>query len=213
MIGLTYSVSPSTPTRSTPSARRRWARAPTSTASTSRTPAASSTPSACASSRRCSSTASRRGPVELHSHGTIGLPAADVHGGRAARLRHAPHGGRRRSPNGTSNPSAETTLRNLEATGFAHALDVEALAAVSEHFRALALDKRLPLGAPGRVRRRLLPPPDAGRHGHDDAPPARGDAPPGAVRGRARGVAAACAPSSAGRSWSRRSRSSSARRR
>jgi oxaloacetate decarboxylase alpha subunit len=48
--------------------------------------------------------------------------------------------------NGTSNPSCETTLRNLEATGFAHALDVEALARVSEHFRALALDKRLPLG-------------------------------------------------------------------
>ncbi len=50
--------------------------------------------------------------------------------------------------NGTSNPAAETTLRNLEATGLAHALDVEALAAMSAHFRALALDKRLPLGAP-----------------------------------------------------------------
>ena len=40
--------------------------------------------------------------------------------------------------NGTSNPAAETTLHNLEATGLAHALDVEALAAVSAHFRALA---------------------------------------------------------------------------
>ena len=74
--------------------------------------------------------------------------AADVHGGRAARrsARSTPRS--RRSRNGTSNPAAETTLRNLEATGLAHALDVEALAAVSRHFRALALDKRLPLGAP-----------------------------------------------------------------
>ena len=39
-------------------------------------------------------------------------------------------------------------MRNLEATGHTHGLDVEALSAVSEHFRALALEKRLPLGAP-----------------------------------------------------------------
>jgi oxaloacetate decarboxylase alpha subunit len=50
--------------------------------------------------------------------------------------------------NGTSNPPAETTLRNLEAEGFAHRLDLEALAAVSEHFRELARDRGLPLGAP-----------------------------------------------------------------
>jgi oxaloacetate decarboxylase alpha subunit len=50
--------------------------------------------------------------------------------------------------NGTSNPPAETTLRNLAATGHEHGLDTEALAVVSEHFRALALEKGLPLGAP-----------------------------------------------------------------
>ena len=50
--------------------------------------------------------------------------------------------------NGTSNPPAETTLRNLEAEGFEHGLDLEALALVSDHFRALAADRGLPLGAP-----------------------------------------------------------------
>jgi oxaloacetate decarboxylase (Na+ extruding) subunit alpha len=85
--------------------------------------------------------------VELHSHCTIGLgPLAYMEGLRAGiRTLHtavAP------VANGTSNPPAETTLRNLEAEGFSHRLDLEALAAVSEHFRALAHDRGLPLGAP-----------------------------------------------------------------
>ena len=49
---------------------------------------------------------------------------------------------------GTSNPAAETTLRNLEAEGFSHRLDLDALAAVSAHFRELARAKGLPLGQP-----------------------------------------------------------------
>jgi oxaloacetate decarboxylase alpha subunit len=86
-------------------------------------------------------------PVELHSHCTIGLgPLAYMEGLRAGvRTLHtavAP------VANGTSNPSAESTLRNLQAEGFSHALDTDALAAVSEHFRALARDRGLPLGAP-----------------------------------------------------------------
>ena len=86
-------------------------------------------------------------PVELHSHCTIGLgPMAYVEGLRSGiRTLHtavAP------VANGTSNPPAETTLRNLEAEGFTHGLDLEALALVSDHFRALALDRGLPLGAP-----------------------------------------------------------------
>jgi len=86
-----------------------------------------------------------RGPVELHSHGTIGLPGPMYMEG--ARLGFATlHTAVGPVSNGTSNPSCETTLRNLEASGFAHALDVDALRAVSEHFRALARDKRLPLG-------------------------------------------------------------------
>ena len=76
-------------------------------------------------------------PVELHSHCTIGLgPLAYVEGLRAGiRTLHtavAP------VASGTSNPPAESTLRNLEAEGFAHGLDTEALAQVSDHFRALA---------------------------------------------------------------------------
>ena len=67
-------------------------------------------------------------PVELHSHCTIGLgPLAYVEGLRAGiRTLHtavAP------VASGTSNPPAETTLRNLEAEGFSHGLDLEALAA------------------------------------------------------------------------------------
>jgi oxaloacetate decarboxylase alpha subunit len=88
-----------------------------------------------------------RRPVELHSHGTIGLaPQMYMEG---ARLGFGTlHTAVAPLANGTSNPACETTLRNLEAGGFAHALDTDALAAVSEHFRALAADKRLPLGAP-----------------------------------------------------------------
>ena len=86
-------------------------------------------------------------PVELHSHGTIGLAGQTYMEG--ARLGFGTlHTAVAPVANGTSNPPAETTLRNLEASGFAHGLDVEALAAVSDHFRELALDKRLPLGAP-----------------------------------------------------------------
>jgi oxaloacetate decarboxylase alpha subunit len=43
---------------------------------------------------------------------------------------------------------AESTVRDVEAIGFDHALDVEALAEVSAHFRALAELKGLPPGAP-----------------------------------------------------------------
>jgi oxaloacetate decarboxylase (Na+ extruding) subunit alpha len=86
-------------------------------------------------------------PVELHSHGTIGLaPQTYMEGVKLGfgtiHTAVAP------LANGTSQPACETTLRNLEATGFAHALDVDALRTMSEHFRALALDKRLPLGVP-----------------------------------------------------------------
>jgi oxaloacetate decarboxylase (Na+ extruding) subunit alpha len=86
-------------------------------------------------------------PVELHSHGTIGLAGQTYMEG--ARLGFGTlHTAVAPVANGTSNPAAETTLHNLEASGFDHGLDVEALAAVSDHFRELALDKRLPLGAP-----------------------------------------------------------------
>jgi oxaloacetate decarboxylase alpha subunit len=86
-------------------------------------------------------------PVELHSHGTIGLaPPMYMEGAKLGFA--ALHTAVAPVANGTSNPSCETTVHNLRATGFDHDLDPDALHAMSEHFRALALDKRLPLGAP-----------------------------------------------------------------
>ena len=86
-------------------------------------------------------------PVELHSHCTISLgPLAYVEGLKAGtRTLHtavAP------VANGTSNPSCENTLHNLEAEGYSHGLDTDALGEVSEHFRELAQRKDLPLGRP-----------------------------------------------------------------
>jgi oxaloacetate decarboxylase alpha subunit len=86
-------------------------------------------------------------PVELHSHCTIGLaPFVYMEGLRSGF--HVLHTAVAPLARGTSNPAAETTLRNLEAEGFSHRLDLDALAAVSEHFRALASEKGLPVGTP-----------------------------------------------------------------
>ena len=86
-------------------------------------------------------------PLELHSHCTIGLaPFVYMEGLRAGF--QVLHTAVEPLARGTSNPCAETTLRNLEAEGFTHELDLDALAAVSEHFRTLARDKGLPVGAP-----------------------------------------------------------------
>ena len=85
--------------------------------------------------------------VELHSHCTIGLaPFVYMEGLRAGfQVLHTAVAPLAR---GTSNPAAETTLRNLEAEGFSHRLDLEALAEVSEHFRELGREKGLPVGRP-----------------------------------------------------------------
>lgn len=85
--------------------------------------------------------------VELHSHCTIGLaPFVYVEGLRAGFT--VLHTAVAPLARGTSNPAAETTLRNLEAEGFSHRLDLDALAAMSEHFRTLAREKGLPVGVP-----------------------------------------------------------------
>ena len=85
--------------------------------------------------------------IELHSHCTIGLaPLVYVEGLRAGfRVLHTAVAPLAR---GTSNPAAETTLRDLEAEGYSHRLDHDALAAMSEHFRELGREKGLPFGAP-----------------------------------------------------------------
>jgi oxaloacetate decarboxylase alpha subunit len=85
--------------------------------------------------------------IELHSHCTIGLaPFVYVEGLRAGF--QVLHTAVEPLARGTSNPAAETTLRNVEAEGFSHRLDLEALAAMSEHFRALGREKGLPVGRP-----------------------------------------------------------------
>jgi oxaloacetate decarboxylase alpha subunit len=85
--------------------------------------------------------------VELHSHCTIGLaPFVYMEGLRAGfQVLHTAVAPLAR---GTSNPAAETTLRDLEAEGFSHRLDLEALAEVSEHFQGIAREKGLPAGLP-----------------------------------------------------------------
>ncbi len=86
-------------------------------------------------------------PVELHSHCTIGLaPFVYVEGVRAGF--DTLHTAVAPLARGTSNPAAETTIRDLEAEGFSHRLDLDALAATSSYFEVLAQEKGLPTGSP-----------------------------------------------------------------
>ncbi len=84
-------------------------------------------------------------PIELHSHCTIGLaPLVYVEGVKAGfQVVHTAAGPLSR---GTSQPEVGATARNLQAEGFSHRLDLEAQAAVSEHFHQLARAKGLPTG-------------------------------------------------------------------
>ncbi len=50
--------------------------------------------------------------------------------------------------NGTSLPATESIVRNIRRLGFETSIDVDALAAVSNHFRAIAEKENLPLGVP-----------------------------------------------------------------
>lgn len=86
-------------------------------------------------------------PIELHSHCTIGLaPFVYLDGLEGGfELLHTAVGP---LGNGTSQPTAESTIRNIEACGYAHRLDPQALASASEYFRELAREKGLPPGAP-----------------------------------------------------------------
>jgi oxaloacetate decarboxylase alpha subunit len=85
--------------------------------------------------------------IELHSHCTIGLaPLVYMDGVRAGfGVVHTASGPLSR---GTSQPEVLSTVRNLEAAGFEHGLDVEAQARVSGYFDELARAKGLPAGTP-----------------------------------------------------------------
>ena len=86
-----------------------------------------------ASWRRISSQAAGGRPVELHSHCTIGMaPIVYVEGVKAGfEVVHTASGPLSR---GTSQPEVVSTVRNLEASGYSHDLDLEAEAVVAEHF-------------------------------------------------------------------------------
>ncbi len=86
-------------------------------------------------------------PLELHSHCTIGLaPQVYVEGVRAGfDTVHTAAGPLGR---GTSQPEALSTVRNLEAAGYAHPLDLAEQERVAEHFAQIASAKGLPAGAP-----------------------------------------------------------------
>lgn len=86
-------------------------------------------------------------PLELHSHCTIGLaPLVYVEGVRAGfGVVHTACGPLSR---GTSQPEVTSTVRNLHALGYSSRLDLDAEAAVAEHFAQVAAAKGLPAGAP-----------------------------------------------------------------
>ena len=85
--------------------------------------------------------------VELHSHCTIGLAPLVYMAGLDAGF-HVLHTAVGPAGSGTSQPTVESTLRNLEADGYRHTLDTAALDEVSGYFRDLVWEKRLPPGAP-----------------------------------------------------------------
>ncbi len=91
--------------------------------------------------------AAGRRPLELHSHCTIGLaPLVYLEGVRAGfdtvHTAHAP------LSRGTSQPDVASTVRDLEASGYTHGLDLDPATTVAGHFADLAHARGLPAGAP-----------------------------------------------------------------
>ena len=84
-------------------------------------------------------------PVELHSHCTIGLaPMVYVEGVKAGfGVVHTASGPLSR---GTSQPEAISTAHNLEASNFAHQLNLDAQEEVTRYLHRLARVKELPAG-------------------------------------------------------------------
>jgi oxaloacetate decarboxylase alpha subunit len=85
--------------------------------------------------------------AELHSHCTVGMaPIVYVEGVKGGfEVVHTASGALSR---GTSQPEVASTMRNLEANGFSHELDLEAETLVAHHFNEIARAKGLPPGAP-----------------------------------------------------------------
>ncbi len=86
-------------------------------------------------------------PLELHSHGTIGLAElayldAPDYGVGAVQCAAGALG------DGISNPRAERVVANLRALGHTVPVDTEALAEVGDYFTRIARAEGLPVGAP-----------------------------------------------------------------
>lgn len=86
-------------------------------------------------------------PLELHSHCTIGL--APFTYAEAPELGVGTlHTAARPLGNGTSQPTLESTVNNLQSRGIAHNLNLDAAAQVSAWFEKVAHAEGLPIGVP-----------------------------------------------------------------
>jgi pyruvate/oxaloacetate carboxyltransferase len=86
-------------------------------------------------------------PLEFHSHCNSGLaPLCYLEAVQAGVT--TLHTAVAPLANGTSLPSTESVLRNIRRLGFASDIDEDALAAVSAHFRKIAVQENLPIGVP-----------------------------------------------------------------
>jgi oxaloacetate decarboxylase alpha subunit len=88
-------------------------------------------------------------PLEIHAHCNIGL--ATLSYAEAIKLGVTTlHTAVSPLANSTSLPSVETAIDNAGQLGYTTNLDQEALKAVSDHFRKVALENKLPVGTPHR---------------------------------------------------------------
>jgi pyruvate/oxaloacetate carboxyltransferase/biotin carboxyl carrier protein len=86
-------------------------------------------------------------PLEFHSHCNSGLaPICYLEAAKAGVT--TLHTAVAPLANGTSHPSIENVLKNVRRLGFTADIDEEALLAVSAHFRKVAEEEGLPMGAP-----------------------------------------------------------------
>ena len=108
--------------------------------------------------------------------------------------------------NGSSLPEARRTVANLREMGHRVDVDDRALGLACDFFDRLAVAEEPAGRAAAGLRRRVPAPPDRRRRDDDDAAAAARDRHGGPVRGRSSRRSSRSAPSSATRSWSRRSR-------
>jgi oxaloacetate decarboxylase alpha subunit len=85
-------------------------------------------------------------PVELHCHNNLGMAPLNYLEGIKHGIRII-HTASRPLANGPSLPSTEMMIRNIEALGYSHNLDVGVLAPIAEHFEKVARQEGHPVGS------------------------------------------------------------------